>query len=75
MNPWRCFGIKSICPFFQFSVRRAVLGWVRYAHLIMFRCRASASANLPAALCPLELADYFCLRLEPWILLRITTFV
>jgi len=63
MDPQRCFGIKSICPF-QFSAHRVVLGWVRYAHLIMFRCRASASANLPAALCPLELADYFCLRLE-----------
>ena len=74
MDPWRCFGIKSICPF-QFSVCRVVLGWVRYAHLIMFHCRASASANLPAALCPLELADYFCLRLEAWMLLSIMTFV
>lgn len=63
MDPWRCFGIKSLCPF-QFSVRRVLLAGVRYAHLIMFCCRASAPADLLAALCPLELADYFCLRLE-----------
>lgn len=30
----------------------------------MFHCRASAPANLPVALCSLELADYFWLRLE-----------
>lgn len=30
----------------------------------MFHCRASAPVNLPVALCPLELADYFWLRLE-----------
>lgn len=30
----------------------------------MFHCRTSAPANLPVALCPLELADYFWLRLE-----------